>query len=174
MTLIYVLGVTFDSKITIEKHLRSVSRAASGRLGILRKSWRVCYDGSLLGRCFPGFVHQFCTVLQCSAYTPLTTGPCGQFARFLPGGVFECDITHHQSVVVLCVLCKIRCKPMHPLCSTCEHLPYVPVRVTRGALVVHRYILMHLLAAEPRCTAEPLLTSRCPCGTILLALYLTV
>ena len=33
-----ILGVTFDSKMTFEKHLRSVSRAASQRLGILRKS----------------------------------------------------------------------------------------------------------------------------------------
>ena len=31
-----ILGVTFDSKMTFEKHLRSVSRAASQRLGILR------------------------------------------------------------------------------------------------------------------------------------------
>ena len=30
-----ILGVTFDSKLTFEKHLRSVSRAASQRLGIL-------------------------------------------------------------------------------------------------------------------------------------------
>ena len=34
-----ILGVTFDSKMTFEKHLSSVSRAASQRLGILRKSW---------------------------------------------------------------------------------------------------------------------------------------
>ena len=33
-----ILGVTFDSKLTSAKHLRSVSRAASQRLGILRKS----------------------------------------------------------------------------------------------------------------------------------------
>ena len=31
-----ILGVTFDSKMTFEKHLRSVSRAASQRLDILR------------------------------------------------------------------------------------------------------------------------------------------
>ena len=31
------LGVTFDSKMTFEKHLHSVSRAASQRLGILMK-----------------------------------------------------------------------------------------------------------------------------------------
>ena len=33
-----MLGVTFDSKMTFEKHLHFVSRAASQRLGIL-KSW---------------------------------------------------------------------------------------------------------------------------------------
>ena len=33
-----ILGMTFDSKMTFEKHLRSVSIAASQRLGILRKS----------------------------------------------------------------------------------------------------------------------------------------
>ena len=51
-----ILGVTFDSKMTFEKHLRSVSRAPSRRLGILKKSWRVLHDRSLLGRCFRGFV----------------------------------------------------------------------------------------------------------------------
>ena len=51
-----ILGVTFDSKMTFEKHLRSVSRAASQRLGILRKSWQVFHDRLLLGRCFRGFV----------------------------------------------------------------------------------------------------------------------
>ena len=51
-----ILGVIFESKITFEKHLRSVSRAASQRLGILRKSWQVLDDRSLLGRCFRGFV----------------------------------------------------------------------------------------------------------------------
>ena len=47
-----ILGVTFDSKMTFEKHLHSVSRAASQRLGIMRKSWRVFHGRALLGRCF--------------------------------------------------------------------------------------------------------------------------
>ena len=51
-----ILGVTFDSRMIFEKHLRSVSSAASQRLGILRKSWRVFHDRLLLGRCFWGFV----------------------------------------------------------------------------------------------------------------------
>ena len=44
----YVDLVLFDSKLTFEKHLRLVSRAASRRLGILRKSWRVFHDRALL------------------------------------------------------------------------------------------------------------------------------
>ena len=44
-----ILGETFDSQMTFENHFRSVSRAASERLGILRKSWRVFHDRSLLG-----------------------------------------------------------------------------------------------------------------------------
>ena len=61
-----ILGVTFDSKIACEKYLRSVSKAASQRLGILRKSWRVFHDRSLLGRCFRGFVMPVFGVLFCS------------------------------------------------------------------------------------------------------------
>ena len=51
-----ILGVTFDSKMTFEKHLRSVSGGTSQRLGVLRKSWQVFHDRSLLGRYFRGFV----------------------------------------------------------------------------------------------------------------------
>ena len=59
-------------------------------------------------------------------------------ARFLTGGVFECDISHRRSVAVLCMLYKIRCKTVHPLHGALPG-PYVPARVTRGALVAHRY-----------------------------------
>ena len=65
-----ILGVTFDSKMTVEKHLRSVSRAASQRLSILRKSWLVFHDRSRLGRCFRGFVLpvlEYCSAVWCSA-----------------------------------------------------------------------------------------------------------
>ena len=64
-----ILGVTFDSKMTFEKHVRSVSRA-SQRLGILRKSWQVFHDRLLLGRCFRDFVLlvlEYCSAVRCSA-----------------------------------------------------------------------------------------------------------
>ena len=51
-----ILGMTFDSKMTFEKHLHSVCTAASQLLGILRKSIQVFHDRLLLGRCFRGFV----------------------------------------------------------------------------------------------------------------------
>ena len=125
-----ILGVAFDSKMTFEKHLRSVSRAASQRLGILRKSWRVFHVRSLLGRCFQGFVLPglgYCSAVWCSAADThlklLDRAVTG--ARFLTGGVFECDISYHQSVAVLCMLYKIRCNPMHPLNGALPG-PYVP------------------------------------------------
>ena len=65
-----ILGVTFDSKMTFEKHFCSASRAASQRLGILRKSFQVFHDRSLLGRCFRAFVLpvlEYCSAVWCSA-----------------------------------------------------------------------------------------------------------
>ena len=84
--------------------------------------------------------------------------------------MFECDIANRRSVAVLCMLYKIRCKAMHPLNGALPG-PCVPVRVTRGALVTHRYTY-----APPRCrtsqySAELLFPSRCPCGMILLTPY---
>ena len=115
-----IFGVTFHSKLTFEKHLRLVSRAASQRLGIFRKSWRVLHDRSLLERCFRDFVLpvlEYCSAVWCSAadthLTLLDRAISG--ARFLIGGVFECDIAHRRSVAVLCMLYKIRCNAMHSL-----------------------------------------------------------
>ena len=52
----YLDILAFDSKMTFGKHFCMVSRAASQKLGILRKSWRVFYDRLFLEGCFRGFV----------------------------------------------------------------------------------------------------------------------
>ena len=70
----------------------------------------------------------------------LVSGAC-----FLAGGVLNCDVSHRRSVTVLCMLYKIRCNPNHPLCGPLP-VPFVPVQVTRGALIAHRYTF-----APPRC-----------------------
>ena len=108
------------------------------------------HDRSLLGRCFRGFVLEvleYCSVVRCSAANThlklLDRALSG--ARFLTGGVFECDISHCRSVAVLGMLYKIRCNPVHHL-NCALPLPHVPVQVTRGALVAHRYTY-----APPRC-----------------------
>ena len=53
------------------------------------------------------------------------------------------DCAHRRSVAVLCMLYKIKCNQMHPLNDALPGL-YVPVRVTRGALVT-----------SPRCRTSP-------------------
>ena len=129
---------------------RYISRAAAQRLGILRKSWRVFHDRALLGRCFRGFVLpvlEYSSAVWCSAADThlklLDRAVSG--ARFLTGGVFECDISLRRSVAVMCMLYKIRCNPVHSLNGALPG-PYVPARVTRGALVAHRYTYV-----QPRC-----------------------
>ena len=108
------------------------------------------HDRSLLGRCFRGFVLpvlEYCSAVWCSAadtHLKLLDRAVSS-ARFLTGGVFECDIAHCRSMAVICLLYKIRCKAMHPLNGALSG-PYVPVRVARGALVTHRYTY-----APPRC-----------------------
>ena len=90
---------------------------------------------------------EYCSAVWCSAADThlklLDRAVSG--ARFLTGGVFECDIAHRRSEAVLCMLYKIRCKAMHPLNGALPG-PYVPVRVTRDDLVTHRYTY-----APPRC-----------------------
>ena len=77
------------------------------------------------------------TVLQCGVRLPIHTlkllDRVVSGARFIAGCMLNCDLSHHQSVAVLCMLYKIRCNPKHPLCGALP-VPYVPVWVTRGAL----------------------------------------
>ena len=52
--------------------------------------------------------------------------------RSIHVGVLECDLAHRRSVVVLYMLYKISCYPLHPFYGA---LP-VPVRITRGAVIL--------------------------------------
>ena len=160
--------------MAFEKHLRSVSRAASQRFGILRKSWRVFHDRALLGRCFRGFVLpvlEYCSAAWCSAadtHLKLLDRAVSD-AWFLTGGVFECDISHRRSMAVLCMLYKIRCNPVHPLNGALPGLS-VPALVTRGTLFAHQYTY-----ALPRCRtlqySRTFIPFSGPSGTILLTTF---
>ena len=135
-----ILGVTFDSKIPFERYLRSVSNAASQRLGILKKSFQVFHDRLLLLRYFCGFVLpvlEYCSAVRSSAADThrKLLDRVVRGATFLTGGVFECDLAQRRYVEELCMLYKIRWNPLHPLYGA---LP-VPVLVTRGTVIAHRY-----------------------------------
>ena len=64
---------------------------------------------------------------------------------FLAGAVLECNLANRQSVAQLCMLFMIKSNPIHPLSGSLP-LPYVPARVTRGAVVAHRHSFR-----PPRC-----------------------
>ena len=93
-------------------------------------------------------------------------------AGLLAGGVLDCNLAHRRSVAELCMIFKIYSNPMHPL-SAALPLPYVPARVTRGALVAHRHSF-----APPRCRTSQYRRTFVPPsvshGTILVTLCLMV
>ena len=114
-----ILGVTFDAKMTFEKHLRYVSSAAAQRLGIMRKSWQVFHDQSLLLRSFWSFVLlvlEYIPAVWCSAADShlKLLDRVVRSAGFLAGGVLECNLANRRSVAGLRMLFKIKSKPMHP------------------------------------------------------------
>ena len=81
-------------------------------------------------------VLEYCSAVWCSAADThlklldrVVSGAC-----FLAGGVLKCNLSHRRPVEVFCMLYKIRCNPMHPLCGALP-VPYVPVRVTRGTFI---------------------------------------
>ena len=134
-----ILGVTFYSKMTFEKHLLEqllkdlVSWESPGMCSVID---RFLLDAFGVLSC------QFWSiVLQSGARLPIHTLSYWtehSGAWFPAGGVFECDISRRRSVAVLCKLYKIRCNPVHPLNGALPG-PYLPVRVTRCTLVAHRY-----------------------------------
>ena len=172
-----ILGVTFDSKLTFEKHLRSVSRAASQRVGILRKSWRVFHDKLFIGRCYWGFVLpvlEYCSAVWCSgADTHLklldrvVSGAC-----FSAGGVLRCDFP----IVDLwqCCVCCTRSGMTRSTHFVALYLCLMCQSGLHAVLCSHIGILLRLPAAEPRSTAGLLFSSQYLSGTIWLTPYLMV
>ena len=89
-------------------------------------------------------------------------------ARFLTGGVLECDIAHLRSAPILYMMYKIRCNPVHPLDGALPG-PHVTVRDTRMALVAYRYTY-----EPPRCRTSQYrrtFIDLSVSGTILLTPY---
>ena len=123
----------------------------------------------LSGFCLP--VLEYCSAVLCSAAdTHLKQlDRAVSDARFLTGGVCECDISYRRpwqscacfirSGVTLCTLLMVLYQDR--MCQRGLH----------AVLWSHIGTLMRRLAAEPCSTAGLLFPSRCPSGTMLLTPY---
>ena len=119
-------------------------------------------------------VLEYCSAVWCSAADShlKLLDRVVRSAGFLAGGVLECNLAHRRSVAELCMLFNIKSDPMHHL-SGALALPYVPARVTRGALVAHRHSFApHVVGLLS--IAEALCPSLCLFGTLLVTLCLIV
>ena len=111
-----ILGVPFDATMNFDNHIHSVSSSAAQRFGIMRKSWQVFHDRSLLLRSFYGFVLpvlEYCSAVRCSAANSHLKLPdrVVRSAGFLAGGVLDCNLAHRRSVAELCNLFKVKSNP---------------------------------------------------------------
>ena len=167
------MGVTFDSRMTFEKHIHSVSRGASQRIGILRKSWYVFHDRLLLGRCFRGFVLpdlDYCSAVSCSTADShhKLLNPVVSAASFLTGVCLSVTL----NIVDLWQFysCCTRSGAPDATSLWCPTCSYVPVRVARCAVIAH----LHTFAPICRWTwqyAGLLFPCQYFCGTILVTSY---
>ncbi|WP_435316584.1 hypothetical protein, partial [Klebsiella pneumoniae] len=63
-------SVTLDSKLTFEDHIRSVASSLAQKIGLLRKSFRIFNDQSVLKNCFNSFIlpcFEYCAPVWASA-----------------------------------------------------------------------------------------------------------
>ena len=125
-----LLGVTFDAKLTYERHLRNITSKVSQKIGILRKCWRVYQDNSLILKCFYAFIlpfFEYCSSVWMSA-APTHINMLQRVylsASFIAGTRLSLD--HRRRVAALCIFFKIYNSPSHPMHS---RLP-PPVHIVR-------------------------------------------
>ena len=132
-----ILGIMFDRKFTFEQHIRNVSSTVAQKIGLLRKSFKIFGDPSIVKRCFNSFI------LPCLEYcAPAWSSAADSHLKLLDRNVRSCqfmipdleiDLGHRRVVSSLCMLYKIYHNPRHPLNS---ELPgsFQPARITRYAL----------------------------------------
>ena len=135
-----LLGVTLDSKLTFETHLRNMARGISQKLGILRKSKKIYKDDDILRRCFFSFIlphFEYCSAVWSSAadsHLRLLERAFNS-VKFLLSDL-DLDIGHRRDVGGLCILFKVVNDVHHPLHKFLPRF-YQPARFTRYSEAVN-------------------------------------
>ena len=80
-----ILGVQFDSKFTFEQHVHSISSSVAQKIGLLRKSYKIFCDPSVLRKCFNSFI------LPCLEYcSPAWSSAAASHLKLLDRNVRAC------------------------------------------------------------------------------------
>ena len=130
----------FDEKFTFEAHLRATSSLIAQKLGLLRKSFKIFNDQSILRKCFYSFIlpcFEYCSPVWSSAadsHLRLLDRTLNSCKFLIPG--LDINLWHRRSISSLCMLFKIFHNPLHPLHSSLPNL-FQPVRMTRNVANSH-------------------------------------
>ena len=131
-----ILGVTFDNKLTFEKHIRNVASGISQKIGILRKCFKVFGDEAIMLNCFNSFILpclEYCAPVWSSAadsHLKLLDRNLSAIKFLIPN--LKVDLWHRRQISSLCMLHKVHHFLDHPLHASLPDLSH-PVRNTRQA-----------------------------------------
>ena len=123
-----ILGVTFDPKLSFERHVKSVAASTSQKIGIMRRGLKIFDSVEVVYRCFNSFmlpVLEYAFVVWGSAaHTHLALlDRIVVRCAYLMNDVVPCNLSNRRSVAGLCMLYKVRERVSHPLFA-CLPDPY--------------------------------------------------
>jgi len=150
-TVLKILGVEFDSKMTFETHIRSMVSMASRKIGLLRMARRMFNDVVVLRRCFFAFILpnlEYCSVVWSSAaachlslldrVVRCISELCGGVVPLLQDVPDLVSLAHRREVAGLCMYYKIYNNHSHLLNGVTRVAPRRS-RFTRAGDRAHLY-----------------------------------
>ena len=136
-----ILGVTFDSKMTFERHIVNVTSSAARSMGIVRRASKIFGTQEVLTTCFRSYCLsrlEYCAPCWWSSaemHLGLLDGVVRRGERLC--GRRLCDLEHRRHVSCLCMLYKIYNNPDNVLRDAL--VPAQPARVTRASSSAHAH-----------------------------------
>ena len=144
-----LLGVTLDSKLTFEKHIRNMASSISQKTGILRKGCKTLGRNDAVIKSFYAFI------LPCFEYCmPVWSSAVNSHLRLLDRALnnirfivpdVSSDLEKRRKISCLSFLYKVFHNPSHPLHAYLP-APYVRVRQTRYALAMNDHAFSDFVA----------------------------